>query len=90
MRRLWNEIYKIVKNRKKKPFSWKIEQYAFGAVDLRNQIKQHKEADEEPWGIFKAVGIRIAYVYLVSVTLVMVLGAIICQKIDQFMQQFKR
>lgn len=79
-----------MKHKKKMPYSWRVEQYAFGAVDLRDQIKQHKEADEEPWGIFKAVWIRAAYVYLLSGTLVMVLRGIIGQKIEQFTQQFKR
>lgn len=78
------------KNRKRKPFYWNIETYAFAAVDLRDQIKQHKEADEEPWGISKAIVIRVAYIYTLTVALVMATAGIICQKIDQFMQRFKR
>lgn len=79
-----------MKNRKRKPFFWNIEPYAFAAADLGDQIRQHKETDEEPWGISKAIVIRAAYVYTLAVTLVMVLGAIICQKIEQFKERFKR
>lgn len=89
-RETWKNWGCIMKNRKRKPFFWNIEEFAFGAVYLRDEIKRHKEADEEPWGIFKAIGIRLVYVYALTVALVMASVAIICQKIDQFTQQFKR
>lgn len=79
-----------MKNRKRKPFFWNIEPYAFAAADLGDQIRQHKEADEELWGISKVIVIRVAYIYTLTVALVMASVAIICQKIDQFKQRFKR
>ena len=73
-----------MRNNRKIPFLWKVEQYAFGAVALRNEIKRHKEEDKETWGIFKAIGIRVLYVYVIIATIVLVLWGSLLQGIQQF------
>lgn len=72
------------------PFSWKVEQYAFGAVALREEIKRHKEAGEKPWCLFKAVGIRVVYVYAITATLILVLGGSLWQGIGKIKQKCRR
>lgn len=37
-----------MKKRKKIPYSWILEEFAFGAVNLRDKIRRHREVDEEP------------------------------------------
>lgn len=69
--------------KKRVPFSWKVEQYAFGAVALREEIKRHKEAGEKPWRLFKAVGIRALYVYAIVAALLLVLVGSLWQGIGQ-------
>lgn len=59
-----------MKNRR--PFSWVVEEYAFGAVALRDEIKRHKTEDKTRWSIWKNVAIRILYVYAIIVTFVLV------------------
>ena len=61
-----------MKHKKKAPFSWKVEEYAFGAMALRDEIKRHKEAKEEHWSLFKNIGIRLLYAYAVMATVVLV------------------
>lgn len=68
--------------RNKIPFSWKVEEYAFGAVALKNEIKRHREAEEEPWPLFKAVGIRALYVYTYAATIVLVVIGSIRQQLS--------
>ena len=60
------------KKKSRKPFSWIVEEYAFGAVALRDEIKRHKEEYDLHWSAGKAVGIRLLYIYALVVTLVLV------------------
>lgn len=69
------------------PFSWKVEQYAFGAVVLREEIKRHKETGEKPWGLLKAVGIRALYAYTMVATLLLVLAGSMWQGIGQLLHK---
>lgn len=55
------------------PLSWKLEEYAFGAVALHEEIRRHKNEDGNRWSIFKEIGIRILLIYAVLVTVVMVI-----------------
>ena len=72
------------KNRR--PFSWIVEEYAFGAVALKNEMERHKANDKKRWSIWKAIGIRLLYVYAVIGTFVLVGVGLIWQG----MQRFKR
>lgn len=60
-----------MRKKSRKPFSWIVEEYAFGVVALRDEIKRHKEEDAFPWSVGKAVGIRLLYIYALVVTLVL-------------------
>ena len=73
-----------MKKKRKVPFSWKVEEYAFGAVALRDEIKRHKEDDKEPWGLAKTVGIRLLYMYALIVALVFIGIGIVWQIIQDF------
>lgn len=61
-----------MRKKSRKPFSWIVEEYAFGAVALRDEIKRHKEEDDVPWSVGKTVGIRLLYIYALVATLVLV------------------
>lgn len=61
-----------MRKKSRKPFSWIVEEYAFGAVALRDEIKRHKEEDDAPWSMGKAVEIRLLYIYALIATLVLV------------------
>lgn len=67
--------------RSRRPFSWVIEEYAFGAVALRDEIARHKREDGKRWGLFKAVGMRLFYVYCLIVTFILVGIGVLSQKI---------
>ena len=54
------------------PCSWVVEEKAYGAVELREEIARHKREDTVRWSIWKSIGIRVLYVYAVLVTLVLV------------------
>ena len=58
--------------KKRRPFSWVVEEYAFGAVALRDEIKRHKTEDTEQWSVLKNIAIRLLYVYAIIVTVVLV------------------
>lgn len=58
--------------KKRRPFSWVVEEYAFGAVALRDEIKRHKTEDKEQWSVLKNIAIRLLYVYAIIVTVVLV------------------
>ena len=62
-----------MKMKSRTPISWKLEEYAFGAVALRDEMKRHKKEDSKRWSIFKAVGIRLLFAYAVTATLVIVI-----------------
>lgn len=64
----------------KPPLSWKLEEYAFGAAALREEIQRHKREDKQHWSPFKAIGIRLLFVYTFVATLVMV-GWVILLKV---------
>ena len=54
----------------KRPISWKIEEYIFGACALRDEIRRRKE-EHEHHGIWNVVAIWLLmiYAYLVSMML---------------------
>lgn len=58
---------------KKPPISWKLEEYAFGAAALREEIKRHKKEDHIPWNPVKAIWIRGLYIYAISTTVLLVI-----------------
>ena len=60
-----------MKRDKKPPVSWKLEEYAFGAVALKEEIKRHKREDKFPWNPIKAIWIRLLYIYLLVATFVL-------------------
>ena len=70
--------------RGKKSFAWVVEEYAFGAVALREEIKRHKAAKGEHWSLLKNVGIRLLYAYAVVGTIVLVGIGLIWQGIQRF------
>ena len=69
--------------RSKRPFSWVLEEYAFGAVALKEEINRHKKEDENHWSIKKAVCIRLLYVYAVIGTFVLAVIGLILQGIQK-------
>ena len=70
--------------KRKRPFSWVVEEYAFGAAALRDEIKRHKATQKEKWSVFKSVGIRILYAYAVVATVLLVGIGILGQGIQRF------
>lgn len=60
---------------------WVVEEYAFRAVALRDEIDYHKREDERRWSMFKEVGMRLFYVYCLIVTFILVGIGILGQKI---------
>ena len=74
-----------MRKKSRKPFSWIVEEYAFGAVALRDEIKRHKEEDV-PWSVGKAVGIRLLYIYALVATLVLVA----CGMMGNWLQDFRK
>lgn len=73
-----------MRNRRRISFYRRAEEYAFGAAALKNEIRRHKEEDDEPWDLFKAVGIRALYAYAFIAALVLVMAGMIGQKLSQF------
>ena len=69
---------------KGRPFSWIMEEYAFGAVALKEEIKRHKETRGERWSIWKEVLIRLLYVYAVLGAIVLVTVGMISQIVKRF------
>lgn len=59
-----------MKLKSRTPISWKLEEYAFGAVAIRDEMKRHKSEDNEHWSFFKTIGIILLFVYAVTATLV--------------------
>ena len=68
-----------MKNSRRIPFSWKLEEYVFGAAALRDEIKRHKREDDKPWNPIKAVGIRVLYVYALITALCMIFLGLVLQ-----------
>ena len=64
-----------MKKKSRVPISWKMEEYAFGAVALREEIARHKKEDSVRWSLAKEVGIRALFVYACIVTIVLVIYA---------------
>lgn len=64
--------------RSKRPFSWVLEEYAFGAVALKEEMNRHKNCS-----IKKAVCIRLLYVYAVTATLILAVIGLILQGIQK-------
>lgn len=67
--------------RNRRPFSWVIEEYAFGAVALRDEIDRHKKEDEKRWGLFKVIGMWLFYVYCLIMTFILAGIGVLGQKI---------
>ena len=70
--------------RNKRSFPWVVEEYAFGAAALKDEIIRHKKDDEKRWSIWKAIGIRLLYIYAVIGTLALVGIGLIWQRIQRF------
>lgn len=64
----------------KPPVSWKLEEYAFGAVALKEEIKRHKREDKLPWNPIKAIWVCLLYIYLVMATFVLTTKLRVMQK----------
>lgn len=56
----------------KTPVSWKLEEYAFGAVALREKLTRQQEEDKLLRNPIKAILIRLLYVYMVVVTFMLI------------------
>lgn len=70
-----------MKRNTRPPVSMKLEEYAFGAVALREEIKRHKKEDRLPWNPIKAIWIRLLYIYLLVATFVLTAIMMFMQKI---------
>lgn len=69
-----------MKHNARLPVSWKLEEYAFGAVALREEIKRHKKEDWVPWNPIKAIWIRLLYIYMMMATFLLTTKLMLMQK----------
>lgn len=69
-----------MKHNTRLPVSWKLEEYAFGAVALREEIKRHKKEDWVPWNPIKAIWIRLLYIYMMMATFLLTTKLMLMQK----------
>ena len=77
------------KNRRKLNFVWIFEDYLFGALALRDEIKRHKEEDEKKWGLIKALSIRLLYIYMIIAVVVLACIGTIGQKLRMILRSKK-
>lgn len=64
----------------KTPVSWKLEEYAFGAVALREEIKRQKRENDLLRNPIKVIWIRLLYSYMVVATFVLTIQQIFVYK----------
>lgn len=69
-----------MKRNTRPPASWKLEEYAFGAAALREEIKRHKREDKLPWNPIKAIWVRLLYIYLLVAAFVLTMILMLVQK----------
>lgn len=64
----------------KMPVSWKLEEYAFGAVALREEIKRQKREDKLLRNPIKVIWIRLLYIYMVVVAFMLTIRQTLVNK----------
>ena len=68
----------------------KLENYAFGAAALKEEIERHKKEDKTPWSPSKAIGIRALYVYAIGATLMLIIGVMLLRGAQNIMSLFSK
>ena len=79
-----------MKIKSRRPISWKLEQYVFGAAALRDEIIRHKREDKEHWNLFKEVGIRVLFIYAIFMTLVIMIGAVLKSGLSELLTELRK
>lgn len=75
---------------KRNIFTRITEKYTFGAIALREEIKRQKIQKEEQGNIFKALGLRVLYVYSFIVAIVLIGIGLVWQGIGSIIVIFRR
>lgn len=75
---------------KRNIFTRITEKYTFGAIALREEIKRQKIQKEEQGSIFKALGLRVLYVYSFIVAIVLIGIGLVWQGIGSIIVIFRR